>query len=124
MGAAGGADEERDARALRAIGIDLDQVKATVEANFGPDAWTSSAAHQTRRIFGRRSPLPFDPAARKALELSLREAIAMHQRSIEVEHLVLGVTRDPSPLVTAIIQAHTTVEELQAAARTSVGNAA
>ena len=122
--AAGGADEGRDAQALRAIGIDLDAVKGTVDANFGPDAWARSAASRTRRLFGKRTHLPFDPAARKALELALREAIAMHQRAIGVEHLVLGVTRDPSPLVVRITETRMPVEDLRAAARTSLEDAA
>lgn len=122
--ASSGADEERDAQALRAIGIDLDQVRGTVEANFGPTAWARSAASRSRRLFGRRTHLPLDPAARKALELALRETIAMKQRSIGVEHLVLGATRDPGPLVVAMIETRMAVEELRAAARTSLEEAA
>ena len=71
----GGADERDDAEALAAIGIDLDAVRDAVAANLGPDAWTSAAASRGRRLFGRRSHLPLDAAAKKALELSLREAI-------------------------------------------------
>lgn len=122
--AAGGADEKRDADALRAIGIDLDEVKSTVAANFGPDAWSSSAASRTRRLFGRRSHLPFDAAARKCLELALREAIAAHQRVIGVEHLVLGATREPGPLVAAIVETRMSVEDLRAVARASLEDAA
>lgn len=118
--ASGGADERNDRDVLRAIGIDLDAVKDAVTANFGPDAWTSSAANKKRRLFGKRSRLPLDSAARKALELSLREAIVRHQRSIEVEHLILGLTRDPNPLVLAIVATRMTIENLRRAAQESL----
>ena len=38
---------ELGGEALRAIGIDLDQVKGTVTANFGPDAWARPADLRT-----------------------------------------------------------------------------
>lgn len=115
--ASGSADERTDAEALRAIGVDLDSVKDAVAANFGPDAWASSAADRRRRLFGKHTRLPLDPGARKALELSLREAIALHQRSIGVEHLLLGVTRDPDPLVVAIVTTRMPIADLRSAAR-------
>lgn len=118
--ARGGADERDDAEALAAIGIDLDAVRDAVAANLGPDAWTSAAASRGRRLFGRRSHLPLDPAARKALELSLREAIALDQRSLEVEHLVLGLTRDPTPLVRAVLETRLSVDAVRHAARESL----
>ena len=80
----------------------------------------AAAASRSRRLFGARSHLPLDPAARKALELSLREAVALDQRSLEVEHLVLGLTRDPTPLVRAIVETRMSVEALRHAARESL----
>jgi ATP-dependent Clp protease ATP-binding subunit ClpA len=74
-----------DADALAAIGIDLDAVRRQVEASFGPGALG-------RR--GKRS-LRFAPKAKKALELALREAIALGDRHIGAEHVLLGVLRDP-----------------------------
>jgi len=118
--AAGGADERDDTEALRAIGIDLGAVKQAVAANFGPDAWTAASTSRSRRLFGTRSHLPLDPAARKALELSVREAVALDQRSLEVEHLVLGITRDPTPLVRAIVEPRMSVEALRHACRESL----
>ncbi|MGB8019651.1 MAG: Clp protease N-terminal domain-containing protein [Candidatus Nanopelagicales bacterium] len=54
----------------------------------------------------------------------MREAIALHQRAIEVEHVVLGVTRDPNRLVVAIIETRMSVEDLRAAALASLADAA
>ncbi len=41
----------------------------------------------------RRGHLPFTREAKKALELGLREAIALRHDSIGTEHLLLGLTR-------------------------------
>lgn len=76
------------------------------------------------RGFSAGPPLGERPDARKALELALREAIALHQRAIEVEHVVLGVTRDPNRLVVAIIETRMSVEDLRAAALASLADAA
>lgn len=74
-----------DAEALSAVGVDLDAVTAQAEKTFGPGALARSA----------RSPkhLPFAREAKKALELALREAIRLQDRSIESRHLLLAVLR-------------------------------
>ena len=122
-----GLDEE----ALASIGIDLDAVRAKVEAEFGPDAltWAGSAASGSRRPAWGKGPLaelkrrrrrrrtgnsaphptgpvgsapfspgpaprghiPFTPRAKKTLELSLREAEALHDSSIGAEHITLAL---------------------------------
>ena len=123
-----------DREALAAIGIDLDVVRARIEAAFGPDALDRAVlAHKRaagrggrpawrkgpvaelmrrrrRRRAGRRAALapagrpgnarfpgpaprghiPFTPRAKKSLELSLREARALHDDYIGVQHLVLA----------------------------------
>jgi hypothetical protein len=38
--------------------------------------------------------MPFTAAAKKALELSLREALAAGERHIGAEHVLLGLLRD------------------------------
>jgi ATP-dependent Clp protease ATP-binding subunit ClpA len=122
----GGLDKE----ALASIGIDLDVVRARIEATFGPDAltWALPAARQSRRPawgkgplaelkrrrhrHGRRSDpqpasphgtampipgpaprghIPFTPRAKKSLQLSLREAEALHDNYIGVQHLILAL---------------------------------
>jgi ATP-dependent Clp protease ATP-binding subunit ClpA len=125
-----------DREALAAIGIDLDVVRARLEAAFGPDALDRAVlahrrgAHPARprrgpalgkgpvarlmhvrrsrrarraafagpvRLAARPLPdppprghIPFTPRAKKSLELSLREAKALHDDYIGTEHLVLA----------------------------------
>jgi ATP-dependent Clp protease ATP-binding subunit ClpA len=76
-----------DAAALATLGIDLDQVRRQVEEVFGP-----GALHRTRASGGRpRGHLPFERAAKKAMELALREAIRIGHNYIGNEHTLLGL---------------------------------
>jgi ATP-dependent Clp protease ATP-binding subunit ClpA len=142
----GGADDPLrglDREALAAIGIDLDVVRARLDAAFGPGALDRAVlAHKrgaraarpgrgpalgkgpvarlmhVRRVrraaFAGQVPLPasrplpdppprghipFTPRAKKSLELSLREATALHDDHIGVQHLVLAqlAIRDGMP---------------------------
>ena len=137
----GGLDRE----ALAFIGIDLDVVRARVEATFGPDALTRvlPAACQRRRPAWGKGPLagltrrrrrhrarrivrlpagpfrqrpasaglvvsghiPFTPRAKKTLALSLREAEALHDNYIGVQHLVLALVALNDGTVPAILSA-------------------
>ena len=83
-----------DADALAAIGIDLDEVRRRVEASFGPGALGRRRAGRPR----------FAPRAKKTLELALREAIALGDRQIGSEHVLLGLMRDPGEPVAAILR--------------------
>lgn len=76
-----------DAAALRAIGIDLSEVRSQVEAAFGAGALDRPA----RR--GKRSAPPFEPETKKSLELSLREALSLKHSYIGTEHLLLAILR-------------------------------
>ena len=135
-GPAGPADPLRglDREALAAIGIDLDVVRARLEAAFGPDALdravlahkrAAQAHRRSMRPAWRKGPvaelmrrrrarrgappgpgpravnrpgpgpapgghIPLTPRAKKSLELSLREAQALHDDYIGVQHLVLA----------------------------------
>jgi hypothetical protein len=138
LGAGGGLFAGLDRDALATIGIDLDAVRARIEAAFGPQALTSAAqvAHRGRpghpglrpprtvRDWRRRrrarrilahapgfrplpdpppvtgrycapGPLPsghipFTPASKKILALTLREATAMDDSHMGVEHIALA----------------------------------
>ena len=132
-----------DRQALASIGIDLDVVRARVEAAFGPDALTRTVpaacrsrrpawgkgplAELTRRRhrrrasrnaplpagpFRQRPPLagpvpgghiPFTPRAKKTLELSLREAEALHDTCIGVQHLALALLAPKEGTVPVIV---------------------
>jgi ATP-dependent Clp protease ATP-binding subunit ClpA len=140
-GPAGGLDAE----ALASIGIDLDAVRARIEAAFGPDALTRAlppARHRPRPALGkgplarltrhprrhrarRHAPLPagpfrqypasaglvpgghipFTPRAKKTLALSLREAEALHDNYIGVQHLTLALLRPQDGTVLVILSA-------------------
>jgi ATP-dependent Clp protease ATP-binding subunit ClpA len=98
IGRGSGAAEERDAEALRAIGIDLGEVRRRVEEAFGP-----GALDRPQEISGRCGPIPrllpgghipFTPRAKKVLELSLREALALGHKYIGTEHILLGLVRE------------------------------
>jgi hypothetical protein len=134
-----------DRQALAFIGIDLDVVRARIEAAFGPDALTRALppaclsrrpawgkgplAELTRRRRRRRarrgaplpaSPfrqrpacpgsapgghIPFTPRAKKSLELSLREAKALHDNYIGVQHLALALLALEDGMVPVILSA-------------------
>jgi len=90
-----------DAAALRILGIDLDEVRRRVEEDFGPGALEGPPESSPkrgilrRRRWRRTCPRPghlsFMPRAKRALERSLREALALNDRHIGVEHIVLGL---------------------------------
>jgi Clp amino terminal domain, pathogenicity island component len=137
----GGLDRE----ALASIGVDLDVVRARIEAAFGPDALTRAlpGARQRRRPAWGKGPLagltrrrrrhrahrsvrlpsgpfrqppasaglvpgghiPFTPRAKKTLALSLREAEALHDNSIGVQHLTLALLAPKDGTVPVILTA-------------------
>jgi ATP-dependent Clp protease ATP-binding subunit ClpA len=87
-----------DRAALASIGIDLDVVRERIEATFGPGALESRRRRTRRRWLRRRDcepvpgHIPFTPRAKRCLELSLREAQALHDGVIGAEHLALALT--------------------------------
>ena len=132
-----------DRQALAFIGIDLEVVRARIEAAFGPDALTRTVPaacrsrrpawgkgplaeltrRRHRRRAGRNAPLPagplrqrpasagpvpgghipFTPRAKKTLELSLREAEALHDTCIGVQHLALALLAPKDGTVPVIV---------------------
>jgi ATP-dependent Clp protease ATP-binding subunit ClpA len=122
-----------DREALAFVGIDLDVVRARIEAAFGPDALTRAvpAVRRGRRAAWRKGPvaelmrrrrgdrcsadhpagssagghIPFTPRAKKSLELSLREARARHDDYIGVQHLTLALLGMDDGMVPVILSA-------------------
>lgn len=94
-----------DAAVLREIGIDLTTVLARIGESTGPDALIVPPV--TRRRWPRRRRgrvgTRFTPGAKKALELSLREAIRLRHNSIGPEHILLGVLREGSGLAVTVL---------------------
>ena len=78
-----------DVDALAALGIDLDEVRRRVEEAFGPGAL--DRAQEPKRLRGGH--IPFGRDAKKALELSLREAISLGHNYIGTEHVLLALVR-------------------------------
>ena len=137
VAALGGLDRE----ALASIGIDLDVVRARIEAAFGPDALARATLAIRRRRRGLRprlrrparnarqlptaartaelmdmaSPprprLRLAPQAKKCLEVSVREAIARKDGRIGAEHLTLALVGMDSGMVPMIVAALGTAKD-------------
>jgi ATP-dependent Clp protease ATP-binding subunit ClpA len=95
-----------DAAALGAIGIDLDEVRRRAEASFGAGAlyWNPDPrCRRARSPFPVSGHIPFSPRAKKVLELSLREALALGHRYIGTEHILLGLVREGEGLAMLVL---------------------
>jgi ATP-dependent Clp protease ATP-binding subunit ClpA len=95
-----------DAEALGAIGIDLEEVRRRVEASFGPGAlqWRPGrGCGRDRRLSLFGGHIPFTPRAKKVLELSLREALALKHKYIGTEHILLGLVREGEGLAMLVL---------------------
>lgn len=86
--------DDRDRRALAALGIDLDGVLDRLE-----QSPAGMADERRRRSRGRLSA-----HARKALQLGLREAIAQKSRTIGPRHLLLGILRAGDGLACTLLE--------------------
>jgi ATP-dependent Clp protease ATP-binding subunit ClpA len=80
---------DEDAAALATIGIDLEEVLRRVD----PEPVEERGRVRTR----------FSREAKKVLELSLREALALRHNYIGTEHLLLGLVREGDPLVVDVL---------------------
>jgi ATP-dependent Clp protease ATP-binding subunit ClpA len=89
----GRGEPDLDSDALATLGIDLDAVRERVERTFGPGALSGRRTCRRGRL-GVGPWIPFTPRAKKVLELSLREAVAMGDDFIGAEHVLLGVVRE------------------------------
>jgi len=96
---AAGGGSELDADALSTLGIDLEAVRSTVEAAFGPGALDEPSGRRSQQ----RGHIPFTPRAKKVLELGLREALAMGSRSIADGHIALGLVREGQGLAMKVL---------------------
>lgn len=105
-----------DAAALKALGIDLDAIRRSLEATFGPGALDRVTPPERRSgRFGRRGRggsgsagvghIPFTRSAKKSLELALREAVRLDSGEIRGDHLALGLLRADDPGLDAVLAA-------------------
>jgi len=89
-----------DARALRAIGIDVEEVRERLAAAFGAEAVGAAVRRASRRPWcrgggRRRTPLCGPPLfAKRALSLAARYAEGRGEAAVSPEHLLYGVLRD------------------------------
>ncbi|WP_436798847.1 Clp protease N-terminal domain-containing protein [Micromonospora profundi] len=117
---------DADAAALREIGIDLAAIVARIEQSFGPDA-LREAVPAPRRRWGRKRCLggPFSSRSKKALELSLREALRLRHRHIGTEHILLGVLREGGGLGALVLtESGVGLDDLRARVETALRTAA
>ena len=89
-----------DAEALTTLGIDLDAVRDRVEEAFGPGALDDPAGRHGATASGH---VPFNSRAKKVLELSLREALALKHRHIADGHIALGLLREGDGLAMKVL---------------------
>jgi ATP-dependent Clp protease ATP-binding subunit ClpA len=85
-------DGALDPDALAVLGVDLDQVRASVEAAFGPGALDRGSAVP-------RGHLPFTDSAKRVLQQALRNAIRRKERRIDSGHVLVGVLSVADPTV-------------------------
>ena len=97
---------DEDVEALATIGIDLPEVLRRIGRGSGE---------------GRRRGRPkFSRESKKALELSLREALALRHNYIGTEHILLGLVRGGDPAVRDTMKA---LDITPAVLRTAVADA-
>ncbi len=70
------------AKTLESLGISIESVREVVQATVGVGKHSQSGH------------IPFTPRAKKALELSLREALLLGHDYIGTEHILLGLVRE------------------------------
>jgi ATP-dependent Clp protease ATP-binding subunit ClpA len=97
---------EAELTALRAVGIDADEVFRRIEEAFGDPEWfvPDVSERPERRRFGGR--VRFGNEAKQALEESLRQAIGLKHRHIGAEHILLGLLALPQPPLSDLLAAH------------------
>ncbi|MET1071619.1 MAG: Clp protease N-terminal domain-containing protein [Umezawaea sp.] len=93
---------EADTKALRELGIDLDQIVDSIEQSLGEGALASMKTRKKRWLFGER--VSFEPELKKTLERSLFEAKDLGHNYLGNEHLVLALLAGGG-LVTEVLEA-------------------
>jgi len=78
-------------KVLVSLGVSLEAVRVGVEERSGQGQTAPSGE------------TPFTPAATQALELSLEEANQLQQQYVGTEHLLLGLTREPTSVAAQVL---------------------
>jgi ATP-dependent Clp protease ATP-binding subunit ClpC len=100
-----------------------DSIGGQVLASFGMarDGVREEVAERIGR--GKSTPsghIPFTPRAKKTLELSLREALAIKHNYIGTEHILLGLIREGEGVAAQIMRDHADLTDIRAAVLTAV----
>ncbi len=95
-----------------------ESIGGQVLASFGftIDSAREEVAAQVGR--GKKAPaghIPFTPRAKKTLELSLREALALKHKYIGTEHILLGLIRESEGVGVQILREHADPAEIRTA---------
>jgi ATP-dependent Clp protease ATP-binding subunit ClpC len=85
-------EESVAARVLVGLGVDVVEVRAQVRQIVGEGADPAAAGQ-----------IPFTPRAKKVLELSLQEAIALEHNYIGTEHILLGLVDENGGVASRIL---------------------
>jgi ATP-dependent Clp protease ATP-binding subunit ClpA len=110
-----------DAEALKAIGIDLDEVLRKVEGTIGAKP-VGVATSRRRGFLGKH--LPLSPDAKRAIVAGVTEAKQRGDGYISPEHLLLGVlSQDKSVAVELLALLDTTAGNLRAQVLTTMKRA-
>jgi ATP-dependent Clp protease ATP-binding subunit ClpA len=110
----GDESSDDDAEALKSIGIDLNQVRDSIDRSFGEGTFDNALRKSGRRR-RRRGHIPFTKPAKKVLELSLREALAHNDNYIGCEHIMLGIVRGGDTFTVGMITEHVETTVLRGA---------
>jgi ATP-dependent Clp protease ATP-binding subunit ClpC len=103
-----GEPESMGGQVLASFGLSRDGVREEVAEKIGR---------------GKKQPsghIPFTPRAKKTLELSLREALAIKHNYIGTEHILLGLIREGDGVAAQILRDHADLPEIRAAVLTAV----
>lgn len=111
-----GVPDKPDAEALGTIGIDLEAVRRQIEASFGKGALERTATRRTGNRKGLasasflRRPCTYadqprlTPRAKKALHRAFREAGGVRGRTVEPEHVLLGILSETQGLAARLLE--------------------
>jgi ATP-dependent Clp protease ATP-binding subunit ClpA len=103
-----GESESVAGQVLASFGLTRDGVRVEVEQMIG---------------LGKSAPsghIPFTPRAKKTLELSLREALAIKHNYIGTEHILLGLIQEGEGVAAQILRNHVDLLELRLAVLSAV----
>jgi ATP-dependent Clp protease ATP-binding subunit ClpA len=118
-------DIEQDRRRSRWGHVLRRRRRARRDSQGNRDSQLNQGGPPTRHRPSSSGHIPFNPRCKKALELSLREALRLKHKHIAAEHLALGILREGEGMACQVIVARgVTVLDLRAALEAQVLDAA